>query len=335
MICFRFVVLQMAAVEITMVKPNLSPGGKTLNLKNPTAAAYFNGTLKPEDVILTKNGSVYVKKFKCRVCQYKAAWESEMIRHEVRVHGLDSAAAKKKPLPRPIPNLIPIQNNNSGTNNGGSASSSTAASPIHSAASTPTGSTTSASKAKPNMIKSSACSLMKNGNVLPDGLNLDLEYDKPLTEKDLNEIYSKSCATSSLKDFASLIGTEESTLKSDKFKDFISMLSADEKEQPKKVPEKNVETKPVENDTQPDGKKVPDAFKKKNASFFDRLKEKLMVGAGETHNLSCWCGHQSKCLSESVLHQKTHSESANEKNDKSLGNGPLISGADLSSTRFV
>ena len=305
-----------------MVKPNLSsgPGGKALNLKSPTAAAYLNGTLKPEDVILTKNGSVYVKKFKCRVCQYKAAWESEMIRHEVRVHGLDSAAAKKKPVPRPIPNLIPIQNN--GSNNDGSASSSTAASPSRSATSTPTGMIAN-SKSKLNSTP------LRNGNILPGGLTLaDLEYDKPLTEKDLNEIYSKSCATSSLKDFASLIGSDESTMKSDK-----SMFSAEEKEQPKKAPEKVEAKTSVENDAPSDNKKLPDAFKKKNASFFDRLKEKLMVGAGESHNLSCWCGHQSKCLSESVLHQKTHSESVVEKNDKSLNNGPLISGADLSSTR--
>lgn len=319
----------MAAVEITMVKPNVPGGSKMLNLKNPTAAAYLNGTLKPEDVILTKNGSVYVKKFKCRVCHYKAAWESEMIRHEVRVHGLESAA-KKKPLPRPIPNLIPIQNNGSGGNEGGSPNS------------TP-------GKTKPSG-KSPVPSTVKNG-LLPGGLSYaDMEFEKPLTEKDLNDIYAKSCATSSLKDFASLIGADESSLKSDRLKDFVTLF-ADEKELEKlrKVPEKSpaavvttssasaaspsvAEAKP-EADI-PEVKKLPESFKKKNATFFDRLKEKLMVGAGETHNLVCWCGHKSKCLSESVLHQKTHSDST-EKNEKSIMNGPLISGAELSSTRFV
>lgn len=318
----------MAAVEITMVKPNVPGGSKTLNLKNPTAAAYLNGTLKPEDVILTKNGSVYVKKFKCRVCQYKAAWESEMIRHEVRVHGLDSAA-KKKPLPRPIPNLIPIQNNT------GSSSTSSSPTPCSAANSL-------VNRMKPNPAKNSGSAAPLKNGLAQGGLPLaDLEYEKPLTEKDLNDIYAKSCANSSLKDFASLIGADESTIKSDRFKDFMSRFS-DEKEVDKmrKMPEKSVpatearfqqrKQDDVEGDVQCESKKLPEALKKKN-SFFDRLKEKF--GAGETHNLVCWCGHKSKCLSESVLHQKTHSESSNEKNEKSMSSGLLISGAELSSTR--
>lgn len=278
----------MAAVEITMLKPNNAAsnsgsGCKTLNLKNPTAAAYLKGALKPEDVILTKNGSVYVKRFKCRVCPYKAAWESEMIRHEARVHGLDQSC-KKKPLPRPIPNLIPIQNN------GGSKSQET----------TPT----------------------RNG-VLPS-LAEAVDPEKSITETDLNDLYTKSCSgSSSLKDFASLIGTDEVADQPDQLKESPEALLASQVQR--------VEVAKSSSDAESKKVAVPDSFKKKNASFFDRLKEKLMGGAGENNNLVCWCGHKSKCLSESVLHQKTHSES--DKSDKSIQNGPMISGAELSSTR--
>lgn len=291
----------MAAVEITMVKPNVPGGCKSLNLKNPTAAAYLNGTLKPEDVILTKNGSVYVKKFKCRVCHYKAAWESEMIRHEVRVHGLE-AAPKKKPLPRPIPNLIPIQNNGPPKTPDGSSPPS----------------------------KSASLS----------GTPYSEEYERTLTEKDLNDICAKSCATSSLKDFASLIGAEES-FKSERMRDFMNSFSAENDAERKSDRNSSPEKRPAsrENDGETSSsespKKLPDSFKKKNATFFDRLKEKLMVGAGENGNLVCWCGHKSKCLSESVMHQKQHSENLNDKNEKAVLNGPLISGAELSSTRCV
>lgn len=341
----------MAAVEITVVKPNVAGGCKTLNLKNPTAAAYLNGTLKPEDVILTKNGSVYVKKFKCRVCQYKAAWESEMIRHEVRVHGLE-AASKKKPLPRPIPNLIPIQgggNGSGGNSNGNSSNGGRKGSPGRNGRSSP-----SCSRFQ---------SISSTSSPLASGFGeATMEVDnKPLTEKDLNDIYAKSCATSSLKDFASLIGTEE-TLKSERLKDFMSLFAseaaaaaaADKKGSPNEksaatsassspssasvsaAQDKGMRTPEACGSISSDssGKKLPDSFKKKNATFFDRLKEKLMTGAGENGNLACWCGHKSKCLSESVIHQKTHSDSLNEKNgEKSVLNGPLISGAELSSTR--
>ncbi|XP_065226531.1 uncharacterized protein LOC135849797 isoform X3 [Planococcus citri] len=286
---------QMAAVEITMVKPNVPSGARSVNLnsKNPTAAAYLNGTLKPEDVILTKNGSVYVKKFKCRVCHYKAAWESEMIRHEVRVHGLE-APSKKKSLPRPIPNLIPIQ----GGGNGGGKNTSNDNSPAKSI--------------------------------------LD-EFTGPLTENDLNDMCVKSCANSSLSDFVSLIGADE--IKTERLKDLMTMFSSaneakESKNKDRATPDSKRSNADSSSDTSPSdpAKKLPDSFKKKNATFFDRLKEKLMVGAGENGNLVCWCGHKSKCLSESLMHQKQHSEN-NEKNEKSTTNGPVISGAELSSTR--
>lgn len=292
----------MAAVEITMVKPNAASGCKSLNLKNPTAAAYLNGTLKPEDVILTKNGSVYVKKFKCRVCHYKAAWESEMIRHEVRVHGLE-AVPKKKPLPRPIPNLIPIQ--------GGG----------------------------PNKPKTPEGGSPAKNAQFP--VTYPEDFERTLTEKDLNDICAKSCANSSLKDFASLIGAEES-FKSERLKDFMTTLSANVENDTKKASNEKSspdgksqasKTSDCES-TSTETKKLPESFKKKNATFFDRLKEKLMVGAGENNNLVCWCGHKSKCLSESLMHQKQHSENVTDKNgEKSVVNGPLISGAELSSTR--
>lgn len=45
-------------------------------------------------------------------------------------------------------------------------------------------------------------------------------------------------------------------------------------------------------------------FKKKNESFFDKLKEKLVTNSGNgSDNLVCVCNHQSKCLSEAIIHQ--------------------------------
>lgn len=139
-----------------------------------------------------------------------------------------------------------------------------------------------------------------------------------MSDKDLNDICAKSCPTSSLKDFASLMGgdvfpperenrahkednLDVITVKSDKSQDSMS---------------ENLE----------DGPKSPEGMKKKN-SFFDQLKEKF--GAGESCNLICSiCGHESKCLSESLRHQKTHKGV-----ESSMGSGALFSNADLSSTR--
>ncbi|KAK7066423.1 hypothetical protein SK128_013478 [Halocaridina rubra] len=53
-----------------------------------------------------------------------------------------------------------------------------------------------------------------------------------------------------------------------------------------------------------------DAGKKKNASFLEKLQEK--ISTSNVQNLVCqFCGHESKCLSESVRHQKLHLSAKN------------------------
>lgn len=148
---------------------------------------------------------------------------------------------------------------------------------------------------------------MKNKNVQREP---DSSPDKSMNEKEFNEMCKKSSLTSSLKDFVSLIGDEDGL---------------------KTIPDPQDDEKNEENNSENDGKgeekkKQTDALKKKNASFFDKLKEKLMTGANEENNLMCeLCGHESKCLSEAVAHQKRHKEH--------VENDIVLSGAELSSTR--
>ncbi|XP_063881967.1 uncharacterized protein LOC135112036 isoform X3 [Scylla paramamosain] len=53
-----------------------------------------------------------------------------------------------------------------------------------------------------------------------------------------------------------------------------------------------------------------DPSKKKNMSFFEKLQEKMPTS--NVQNLVCqFCGHESKCLSESVRHQKLHLSAKN------------------------
>lgn len=122
------------------------------------------------------------------------------------------------------------------------------------------------------------------GHIIP---RMD-EYNPPenvISQKDLNDMCAKS-GNSALKDFASLFG-EEVMFGNEKTGTTISVLPAEVPQMPE--PAQIVNTS---------------VFKKKNASFFDKLKEKLMTG--ENCNLTCkWCGHESKCLSESAGHQKT------------------------------
>ncbi|XP_047987022.1 zinc finger protein Xfin-like isoform X1 [Leguminivora glycinivorella] len=67
---------------------------------------------------------------------------------------------------------------------------------------------------------------------------------------------------------------------------------------------------PVTNGT-PLATKEP-AMKKKNESFFDRLKERLLTATGEEGTLTCKnCGFESKCLSEHSVHEKNCTVSAN------------------------
>ncbi|XP_060519105.1 zinc finger protein 142-like isoform X2 [Cylas formicarius] len=112
----------------------------------------------------------------------------------------------------------------------------------------------------------------------------------------INDICSKS-ANSSLKDLASLFGSED-------------VFKRDPQQQPKVVPDL-----------------IPAAradFKQKNASFFDKLKEKLELGGGTSaSNLICnLCGHESKCLTEHVRHQNA---CGNEPRSCGVRNPPRLS----------
>lgn len=101
-----------------------------------------------------------------------------------------------------------------------------------------------------------------------------------MSQKDINDICAKS-ANSTLKDFAPLFDSED-------------VFKTETKETPK-IPDLIPATPPK-----------PMNFKQKNASFFDKLKEKLLTGTGTAcNNLTCqYCGHESKCLTEFASHQK-------------------------------
>lgn len=381
-------------IEITKNPDNPSPLKKPM-MKRPNSIAQFNAkeltvkigekVVNPGDVIQHKNGTVYVKKLKCRVCNYRAAWESEMMRHEQRVHGIDEKKNGQKPA-RPIPNLIPIQNKIPG----GQQSQAPPPPPppplpllqhqprpmlqpkpvmhqmhhphfqqnmtrnpflpqhlqhqypqthnlppqypqhlpsrfaqpknvqkmnkkaFHMNHSPQKQMPHKPSPPPPAILKIPTPTKMRNSNTPPTNVT----PDKTMTEKDLNDICAKSCPNSSLKDFASLMGGDEAFRPDDgtnKLKEIGT-------------PEKDACN---ENQSMEEGPKSPEAMKKKNSSFFDQMKEKF--GAGESCNLVCnLCGHESKCLSESLRHQKTH-------NIQSSGNSncgsTVFSGADLSSTR--
>ncbi|CAG9858694.1 unnamed protein product [Phyllotreta striolata] len=65
--------------------------------------------INPDDIIHHVNGKIYFKN-KCKYCNFKSAWDSEMAKHEKRAHNIDREDSKpviKKPS-RPVPNLIPI-----------------------------------------------------------------------------------------------------------------------------------------------------------------------------------------------------------------------------------
>jgi len=272
--------------------------------------------IHPDDIIHHKNGNVYIKNLKCRMCNYKAAWEGEMARHESKAHGIHRPVAVKqtlKKVPRPIPNLIPIQNKVM-----------------------PTGSVKSLPILRiPTIRGRAATSLLK-----PQQLQTSPQ-ESGLSERDLNEICAKSCPNSSLKDFASLIGGEDAfKLPDDEVSDGVPKKTSPKQGEEKYFDEDEIVHSDMQSQTKSDlsSSRSDLSFKKKNASFFDKLKEKLLVGAGESCNLVCaCCGHESKCLSELARHQKLHSSPGNHSSDGSGINGGsgvvLASGAELSSTR--
>jgi KRAB domain-containing zinc finger protein len=71
------------------------------------------------------------------------------------------------------------------------------------------------------------------------------------------------------------------------------------------------------------------ALKKKNASFFDGLREKLINNSGEAENLICKCNYEAKSLSDLILHQKTCGRSL----EKFLSPSSANKGNNLNSTR--
>ncbi|CAH0556862.1 unnamed protein product [Brassicogethes aeneus] len=124
----------------------------------------------PDDIVSHSNGKVYIKN-KCVLCNFKTAWEAEMIRHEKKVHNIGREEPNKpaKKVPRPIPELIPIPTPTSGFKLG-----------HHRMAQQP-----------PLQIAE-----------IP-------ELKEPeMSQKDINDICAKS-GNSALKDFASLFNSEE------------------------------------------------------------------------------------------------------------------------------
>lgn len=67
--------------------------------------------------------------------------------------------------------------------------------------------------------------------------------------------------------------------------------------------EANISLTPVHNKNATAVKDTP--IRKKNESFFDKLKERLLTETGENGTLTCKnCGFESKCLSEHSVHEK-------------------------------
>lgn len=116
-----------------------------------------------------------------------------------------------------------------------------------------------------------------------------------MSQKDMNDICAKS-ANSALKDLASLFGSEDV---------FSSQTGSNSSTS-------DTVSKPIQDNDQRNGSESSDGtsqtkkLPKKNTSFFDRFQEKLFNANGEATNLTCqYCGHESKCLTESAAHQKS------------------------------
>ncbi|KAJ8916234.1 hypothetical protein NQ315_016373, partial [Exocentrus adspersus] len=235
--------------QVEEKKPKLKTPAKKVKVEVGESTKPFGGSdfIHPDDFVHHANGKVYIKN-KCKQCNYKSAWDTEMAKHEKKVHNIhrdrEETKQVKKP-PRPIPNLIPIP------------------------------SQTSVLK---QSIKPPVYPVLKTAPELPE------PSEPTMSQKDINDICAKS-GNSVLKDFASLFGSED-------------VFKASTPKVPDLIPAA------VYNSSAPKSKL--DVFKQKHASFFDNLREKLELGAGGSCNLVCsLCGHESKCLTEQVKHQKT------------------------------
>lgn len=225
---------------------------KTANNQEQRSRDYGSDFIHPDDIIHHANGNIYIKS-KCKLCNYKTAWDGEMAKHEQKVHNIirpNAPIKNVKKSSRPIPNLIPIP--------------------------------TQTSVIKLKQEKQPEAQVPATP-VTPS--------EPVMSQKDMNDICAKS-ANSALRDFASLFGSED-------------VFKAVEKQEPKSPTSEMPELLPAIPLQTSTPKSESNSFKEKNASFFDKLKEKLMNGAGESCNLTCqYCGHESKCLSELSGHQK-------------------------------
>uniref|UniRef100_A0A8D8V6Q7 RE1-silencing transcription factor n=1 Tax=Cacopsylla melanoneura TaxID=428564 RepID=A0A8D8V6Q7_9HEMI len=214
----------------------------------------------------------FLKLNQCRACSFKSAWESELKHHENTAHGLTDSQSQAGGLPDP--------------------QASDGHPEVHS------DSHEFQEKKKParpipNLIPIQA-GASKVGPTSPGPESGRKEGT--MSDKDLNEFYAKSCPNSALKDFASVIGGH------DVFNNTPTDLSLNDAD---KTNDSNSNSSIEEN------KKDPELFKKKNASFFDKLKERIMTATISNepgnNNLHCKsCPHVAKCLSEYILHQKLH-----------------------------
>ncbi|KAK9752132.1 hypothetical protein QE152_g4527 [Popillia japonica] len=79
--------------------------------KSESNSAYGSDFIDPDDIIHHANGNIYIKN-KCKLCNYKSAWDGEMAKHEEKVHNIvrtnGTTPKPTKKTVRPIPNLIPI-----------------------------------------------------------------------------------------------------------------------------------------------------------------------------------------------------------------------------------
>uniref|UniRef100_A0AAR5QJC9 C2H2-type domain-containing protein n=1 Tax=Dendroctonus ponderosae TaxID=77166 RepID=A0AAR5QJC9_DENPD len=97
-------------IKTTPKKAKVSSSASTNGvISESTLQGKLSDFIHPDDIIQHSNGKVYIKN-KCKLCNFKTAWDSEMAKHEKYFHtfGRDANDRAVKKAPRPIPNLIPI-----------------------------------------------------------------------------------------------------------------------------------------------------------------------------------------------------------------------------------
>nr|XP_018912996.1 PREDICTED: uncharacterized protein LOC109041199 [Bemisia tabaci] len=253
---------------------NFNDSSKELAVRRPGESKVgFPGS----ETVVTKGDNS--PKFLCRACPFSTSWEAEIIKHEQSMH---SEGAKKKAPPRPIPNLIPIQNKPAV----GSSLTVLKIPSVQSANTSPHNASSTKGSRETTPKRSESAFML---------------------DQDLNNFCAQS--TSALKDFASLFH------------------EVDAKDPEAQTPRKTTLDSPFKTGSK-------EVSKKGGMSFFDTLKEKLMVDAGGDSMICQFCGHESKCLSELVRHQKLH-KNCQEQNDNSSTSSTLSvpNGNELFSTR--